>query len=122
MGICYYEPILAFRLSELTESVYIHGIIFSGILVSYSFMGLFVSYFSILLTPINMVSLGLLLSGFSNFLIGPSIFLPNSLILIAIGMYLSGATIVFANVPQIPIMLKYAENEFPNEKRKACDM
>ena len=69
-----------------------------------------------------MVTLGLFLTGLSNFLIGPSTLLPNSLPLIALGLYLSGVTMVFANVPQIPIMLKQAELKFPLQKHKASDL
>ena len=69
-----------------------------------------------------MVYSGLFLSGLSNFLVGPSTLLPNSLILITFGLYILGITMVFANLPPLPIMLKQVELVYPYQKSKASDL
>ena len=53
---------------------------------------------------------------------GPSIFLPNSLLLIGFGLFFSGTTAVFFIVTIIPEMTKRVEKMFPAQTREASDM
>ena len=118
----YYEPTLSFRISEFTDSVYIQGLIFSLYFAGYAAMALIIPYLSKCINHINLVTLGLVSCGVCNFFIGPSKLLPNSLILLATGLLLSGFTIVVALVPTLPIMLKRAEQNYPNDTFKASDL
>ena len=85
-------------------------------------MSLILPNFSNAINPIYMISLGLFLCGLSNFLVGPSSLLPNSLITMGFGLFLSGFTMQLCTIPQIPIMLSQAEIMFPSETRKASDI
>ena len=95
---------------------------YSMIVLGMSIMAIIVPYLSKCISPINMMSIGLFLCGVSNFFVGPSLLLPNNLVLMAFGLFFCGCTIMLASVPQIPFMIKYAEIMFPFEKRKASDL
>ena len=117
----YFEPVLSFRLFEFTNSVQVHSLIFSWMIGGYSAMALMVTILIKQIKPINLVALGMLLWGFCNFLVGPSVFLPDSIVLIALGLFLSGMTIVCCTVPQLPIMLKCLESKYPTQAHIASD-
>ena len=102
----YYEPVLSFRVHEFTNSVYVEGIVFTLLVLGYGFMAIFVNYFTKCIDSSKMIFMGSFSCGLWNFLIGPSTLLPNSLILICIGLYFSGTSLVFAHVPLIPMMIK----------------
>ena len=85
-------------------------------------MGLIFPLMIKMFDPFIWASLGILLRGFSNLLIGPSIFLPDNLILIIIGLFFSGATGILFYVPQASIMMKRIETKYPNQNRQISDM
>ena len=118
----YFEPVLSFRVHEFTDSAYIEGLVFTGVAIGFAVMALFVSYIVQCISDVTTVTVGLFLAGLSNFLVGPSTLLPNSLILITLGLYLLGFTIALSNVPIISMMIKQAESRFPYEKRKTADL
>ena len=118
----YFEPILSFRVHEFTDSIYVQGLVFSSLPISYSLMGIFIPYLAKCINLDIAVIVGLFLVGFSNFLIGPSTLLPNSLALIIVGLCLLGSTIATANIPIVPMMIEYAGSKYPYEKRKAADL
>ena len=117
----YFEPVLSFRLFEFTDSVQVHSLIFSWMIGGYSAMALMVTLLIKQIKPINLVASGMLLWGFWNFLVGPSVFLPDSIVLIALGLFLSGMTIVCCTVPQLPIMLECLESKYPTQAHIASD-
>ena len=85
-------------------------------------MGLIFPLIIKIFDPFIWASLGILLCGFSNFLIGPSIFLPDSLIFIIIGLFLNGVTNIMFYVPQVPIMMKIIEMKHRNQTKQISDM
>ena len=54
-------------------------------------------------------------------MVGPSTLLPDNLIIMAVGLILTGMSISFCFVLQIPIMLERAEHKFPAQSRQASD-
>ena len=90
----YYEPILSFRLLDFTDSVFLHSLTYFSLTGGYAFMAIFLVYFTKCMKPINLVVLGLFLSGVFNFMVGPNKLLPNSLITIIIGLFFTGMCLV----------------------------
>ena len=105
----YPEPLLSFRVAEFTESVFIQGFMYFLLLAGMIVMALSFSYLNKLMNPINMVALGLLLSGVSNLVVGPSNLLPDNIVLMGFGLFFSGLTLMLCIVPQLPIMLHQAK-------------
>ena len=118
----YFEPVLAFRLEELTDSTYLQSLVFFSLPFGYSVMSLFIPYIIDCFSSYVMVSLGLFLCGLSNLLIGPSIFLPDGLVLMIIGMFLTGFTNLIFVVKLIPIMLERVKKVYPNQASQASDI
>ena len=118
----YFEPVLSFRIYEFTDSVNIQGVVFSANAIGFALTAIAIQLLIKDTNSITMIVIGLLTSGLSNFLIGPSYLLPNNLILIIMGLFVSGITMAFFRVPIIPIMLKRVEARFPLSKRKASDL
>ena len=117
----YYEPILSFRLLDFTTSVYIQSLVFFCLTGGYAFMAIFVTCFTKYFKPLNIVAWSLFMTGIFNFMVGPSILLPDNLILMAVGLFCTGMSLVFSGVLQVPIMLKRAEVKFPSQSRLASD-
>ena len=84
-------------------------------------MGLFMMYFAKCIQPINLVSIGLFFSGVFNFMVGPSTFLPDNLILMIVGLFFTGMSLVFCTISQIPLMLERAKLRFPSQTLRASD-
>ena len=118
----YFEPLLSFRVAELTDSVFIQGLMFSLLVAGMSIMALIIPLLSKLMSNVHMISVRLFLCGLSNFFVGPSILLPNSLILMGFGLFFSGFTMMIASIPQLQIMISLTEKMFPFETRKASDL
>ena len=54
-------------------------------------------------------------------MVGPSILLPDNLILMVVGLFCTGMSLVFCSVLFIPIMLERAEVNFPLQSQSASD-
>ena len=118
----YFEPVLSTRLSDFTDSLHLQSLVFGILMIGYCIMGCLMPAIIKLLDPILLSSIGMLLCGTSNFLMGPSVFLPNSIILIAIGMFFSGASAIMILIPQVPIMIERTELRYPNQTRQISDI
>ena len=118
----YIDPILSFRLQEFTDSLKIQSFVFSCAILGYSLNSLVVPFLAKYMSPIKLIGIGLLSCGLSNFLVGPSTILPNSIVIMTIGLLVSGLTMVLAIVPQLPLWLERAELKFPDQAREASDM
>ena len=102
----YVEPVLSFRLLEFTESVRLQGLIFVCLAIGYCAMSFFVPYISNCMNLVRLVNISILLCGISNFLVGPAMFLPNNVFIVAAGLFFTGVTVVSMLIPMFPIMLK----------------
>ena len=121
-SLTYFEPVLAFRLMEFTKSPIVQGLMFSILSIGYTVTALFVSYITDRFDNKFLMFVGMFTCGLSNFLMGPSILLPNSLIIIGAGLLFSGTAGVFFIVTIIPEMTKRVEAKFPSQVREASDM
>ena len=77
----YLEPILAVRLLEVDVAEWLIGIFFWIQGVSYTIASLCTSYISEMLGKKRTIWISMLLWGFIHFMIGPSNFLPNNVII-----------------------------------------
>ena len=102
----YVEPVLSFRLLEFTESVRLQGLIFVCLAIGYCAMSFVVPYISNCMNLVRLVNISILLCGISNFLVGPAMFLPNNVFIVAAGLFFTGVTVVSMLIPMFPIMLK----------------
>ena len=121
-ALTYIDPILSFRLQEFTDSLRVQSLVFSCRILGYSINSLVVPFLAMYISPIKLIGVGLLSCGISNFFVGPSSVLPNSIVIMTIGLLASGLTMALAIVPQLPLWLKRAELKFPNQTREASDM
>ena len=94
----FFEPVLTFRILEFTDSVQVQSLMVVFLAGGYAFMNICISYVARVIEPIVLVALGMFLAGCCNFMIGPSDFLPQSLMIIAIGFVLLGAILVFCTI------------------------
>ena len=53
---------------------------------------------------------------------GPSNLLPNNLIIMAVGLFFSGLTVMLSIVPPLPIMIQRIESMFIIDSRDASDI
>ena len=83
----YFEPVLSFRLQDFTDSVYVKGLVFISMTAGYWVMALFIPCIVKNFDSMVQVTFGMMLWGIANFLIGPSIFLPDSLELMILGHF-----------------------------------
>ena len=102
----YVEPVLSFRLLEFTESVRLQGLIFVCLAIGYCAMSFVVPYISNCMNLVTLVNISILLCGISNFLVGPAMFLPNNVFIVAAGLFFTGVTVVSMLISMFPIMLK----------------
>ena len=54
-------------------------------------------------------------------MVGPSTLLPDNLIVMVVGLFFTGMSLVFSSVLQIPIILERAEINFPLQSKLASD-
>lgn len=118
----YFEPVLSTRLSDFTDSLHLQSLVFGILMIGYCIMGCLMPAIIKLLDPILLSSIGMLLCGTSNFLMGPSVFLPDNLALIIIGMFLSGVSVIIFMIPQVPIMIERTDIRYPNQIRQISDV
>ena len=78
---CYLEPILTLRLSDMGLSQSLIGAFFWIQGVSYTIASLFISYISKLLGSIKTIWISMFLWGWTHFMVGPSEFFPDSIII-----------------------------------------
>ena len=117
----YFEPALSFRIAQFTDSYAIQGVVFGSFAAGFAANSIIAPYFTKYMDPLKTIALGLLSWGLSNFLVGPNSFLPQHLILIAIGLFLSGCTMIVVIINSLPVMLERSDLIFPLNKREASD-
>ena len=69
-----------------------------------------------------LIFIGMFVNGFSQFLIGPSPYLPNNLTLMCIGQALDGFTATFFVITCLPAMINNATECYPNQKNEVTDI
>ena len=118
----YFEPILSVRLLDFEISDFMIGLFFSLNGVSYMFVSLIISWFTDRYDNQMIISFGIFITGFFHFLIGPSRFLPDSLILMGIGQFLFGGFSILFLITCLPVMINEGITYYPNQKFEVSDM
>ncbi|CAI2367773.1 unnamed protein product [Moneuplotes crassus] len=119
---CYYEAVLTVRLVEFNLSKFGIGLVFSISPVTYFVMNIFSSFFIENFDPKKLIMFGILLTGCSLFLMGPSTLLPNSLVILSTGHLIMGATEVIFMLPILPILIKAGVDKYPKHKYLISDI
>lgn len=70
----------------------------------------------------TLISFGLILSGFSMILVGPSHLLPNSVIIMAFGQFIYMFFAIFAMITPLPEMIDQLNHRYKDQEDKVIDM
>lgn len=118
------EPVLAIRLMEFEISTFTLGLIFVLREVGYTVSLLIMSHLNGEDRNINrqIIFWGLLFTGFCHFLIGPAVFLPNSIIVMVAGQFLFALGTGVYFIPILPEMLKIGIKKYPQQQIEVSDM
>ena len=119
---CYTEPTMAIRLNEFNLSSLWIGAFFSISSLMYTVSSLLVSCFSNKINNKLLIVLGLLFNGLGQLLVGPSPFLPDSLVLMWVGQVIHGFTVTFFLITCLPAMINDAVEGYPKQKNEVTDM
>ena len=117
----YFVPILALRLEEMGLDEPEIGFFFWIYGISYSISILSVSYFTERFEIKGIIWKSMLIWGIAHFLVGPSYFLPNELIIMGVGQLLNGALEVFFTTTWIPAMIEVGEKIYPHNRLEVAD-
>ena len=85
-------------------------------------MSLTISWFTTRCNNRTLIAYGMFLTGLSQLLVGPSNFLPDSLLIMSIGQFMFGGLSILFLITSLPEMIKEATKAFPNQKYEASDI
>ena len=119
---CYMEPVMALRLDEFDLSPFWIGAFFSIASLMYTISSLMVACFAERIDNKLLIFLGMLFNGFSHIVVGPSPYLPDSLILMWVGQVVHGFTVTFFLITWLPVMINDAVIGYPRQKNEVTDM
>lgn len=117
-----YEPVLTLHLQNFNLSDLSIGLIFAIWPFMYFLMNLKISYFTKKFWSKKLISIGMLISGISYLLVGPTPPLPDSLCLIIVGLTIKGAMFIFFCTTVLPILITSGTQRFPGNKWKISDL
>lgn len=118
----YLEPVLALRLMEFDLSPTVIGLFFWIPALSYMVSCFWVSWFTSRFDPKLVIAAGMGLWGLSQFLVGPSEILPNSLVIMVAGQFIFAFLSIMFLIPSLPVMINEGNSQFPNQSAKVTDM
>ena len=110
------EAVLALRLDEMGLNEFLIGLYYWIYGVSCIISTFMVSYFTDKYEISGIIWKSMLLWGFTCFLIGPSEYLPNSIVLMGIGETLNGLLLAFFITTWLPVMIEEGERMHPHRK------
>lgn len=116
------EPVLAFRLSEFNITPFAIGMFFSIQPISYIIVSFTISWFTKYYANRGLIMIGAIWGAFSMMLVGPSHYLPNEIIYMALGQLWIGWFGLFLMVPVIPEMISAASPLYPNRIIEITDV
>ena len=119
---CYIEPVMSLRLDEFNLSSFWIGVFFSISSLMYTISSLLISWFTSKINNKLLIFLGMFFNGISHFLVGPSPYLPDSLILMIVGQVLHGFSVTFFLITCLPVMINDAVEGYPKQKNEATDI
>ena len=112
----YTEPVMSLRLDEFHLSSAVIGIFFSIAPFMYTISSLSVSWMADKVDSKKLILIGLVSNGLSQFMVGPSSFLPDSLIIMWFGQLFHGFTLCLFLITWLPVMIDDAVEAFPKRK------
>ena len=118
----YLEPVLALRITEFGVSSLFIGFFFALSPITYVMVSANISWFTDRFDNKVLIYWGLVLWGISQFLVGPSMILPNSLWIMCVGQLLMGGFSVFFLITCLPEMIRDAVEGHPHKKLEATDI
>lgn len=116
------EPVLAIRLMEFNISEFWVGIFFCINAIAYVMGSLCISYFTDRFDNKILIVFGLFAGGLSEFLIGPSPFLPDMLWIMGAGQFVLGLFTIFFLVTCLPEMIDDVVRNHPESPFEASDI
>ena len=122
LSISYFESTISIRLEGLGLSTLWIGVFLSLAPFTYTISCLLLPLFTSKFDSKYLIWIGLFLNGVSQFLVGPSPFLPDSLALMVIGQLLHGFTICLFLVTCIPVMIENLIEKFPENSIEVSDI
>ncbi|CAI2370229.1 unnamed protein product [Moneuplotes crassus] len=118
----YFEPVLPTRLQEFDISTSEILLFFCIDPSGYLALSWTLSFFTDKYDSKIIIVVTIFICGLAQFLIGPSTFLPDSLILMGIGQLMNGVSNFFFCVLSLPVMIHDAEERYPEQKIYAADL
>lgn len=119
---CYMEAILSLRLEDFNLTPIEIGLFFWIYGVMDAFVSLIITVFSDRFDNRMLIAVGMLLAGGANLLVGPSPFLPNSLILMCFGQFFKGMFANFYCITSMSVLIDDAWERFPKRKNEVTDI
>ena len=117
----YFEPTLSIRLDDYGLSSLWIGVFFSLSPITYTISSLSISWMTSKIDAKYLICIGLLFNGIAQLLVGPSPFLPDSLILMALGQLLHGFTVCLFLITSLPVIIEDAIINYPHKKIEVSD-
>ena len=118
----YMEPVMSLRLDDFNLQSFWIGAFFAICPLMSTMSSLVYVYIWDKIDNMLLIFIAMFINGFSHFLIGPSPYLPNSLILMIIGQMIHGFTVTFFIVTWLPVMINEAVKSFPDHKIRVSDI
>lgn len=116
------EPILSTRLSDSGLSDVMVGLFYMISAISCTLALVIVPTYVLNYHNQTLISFGLILSGFSMILVGPSHLLPNSVIIMAFGQFIYMFFAIFAMITPLPEMIDQLNHRYKDQEDKVIDM
>ena len=118
----FFEPVLAIRLMEFGLSEFWIGMFFTiqatGYIIGWVSFTLISDYFDKKI----MITVSMFLTGVIMFLIGPSLLLPNSLVIMSIGNFFHGIFTTYFLIIPLPLMIEAVVSRYPKQKYESSDI
>mmetsp|Transcript_30623 Transcript_30623/g.35053 ORF Transcript_30623/g.35053 Transcript_30623/m.35053 type:complete len:131 (-) Transcript_30623:257-649(-) len=120
--ICFGDPVLSLRLAEFNLPSIEYGAFFSCLFIGYIISAFLVLLSLKRLTNRTVIICGSVLVGLSLILVGPSILLPNTIVIMFVGRTLMGLFVTSLIIPTLIEMTDVSLPKYPDHKVKVTDM
>ena len=117
----YLEPILSIRLEDFNLTPIEIGLFFWSYAATYTAASLVVFWFTKRYNKKGFICIWMLIWSLTNFLVGPSPFLPDSIVIMIVGQLLNGIFSNFFLITSLPVMIQDAVEGFPKQKMEVTD-
>ena len=112
---------MSLRLEDFEMTSIQIGLFFCIYGVMYTFTSLSISFFTDAFDNKVLIVVWMFCCGLVNFFVGPSEFLPDSIVLMWVGQFLNGAFANFFLITWLPVMINVSVNMYPKQKMEVTD-